>query len=110
MPNGDLAADFNGHNQYFQVADSPDLSVPETGVLTLEAWIRPDALQPSHEEGTGYVNFLGKSATATSTSASTRCACTPRSIPRIRRGPTVSASTPSTCPAAKVRVRTSRTR
>jgi hypothetical protein len=61
MPNGDVAADFNGHNQYLQVADSPDLSVPKTGVLTLEAWVRPDTLQPPHEEGTGYVNFLGKS-------------------------------------------------
>ena len=62
MPNGDLAADFNGTDQYFQVANSPDLSVPETGVLTLEAWVRPDALQPSHQEGSGYVNFLGKSS------------------------------------------------
>ena len=78
MPNGDLAADFNGTNQYLQVANSPDLSVSETGVLTLEAWIRPDTLQPSHDEGTGYVNFLGKSSSAASTSASTRCACTRR--------------------------------
>jgi hypothetical protein len=60
MPNGDTAAGFDGRSQYLQVADSPDLSVPKTGVLTLEAWIRPDTLQPSHQEGTGYVNFLGK--------------------------------------------------
>lgn len=61
MPNGDAAADFNGRDQYLQVANSPDLSVTRTGALTLEAWIRPDNLQPPHEEGSGYVNFLGKS-------------------------------------------------
>jgi hypothetical protein len=61
MPNGDLAADFNGQDQYLQVPDSPDLSVPETRILTLECWIRPNNLQPRREEGSGYVNFIGKS-------------------------------------------------
>jgi hypothetical protein len=64
MPNGDTAADFDGQSQYLQVADSPELSVPKTGVLTLEAWIRPDTLQMPREEGTGYVNFMGKGAYA----------------------------------------------
>jgi concanavalin A-like lectin/glucanase superfamily protein len=60
LPNGDLAADFDGLTQYVEVASSPALSVPRTGRLTIEAWIRPDTLQFPREEGSGYVYFLGK--------------------------------------------------
>lgn len=34
-------------------------SIPTTGVLTVEAWIRPDVLQFPNDESTGYVH-LGK--------------------------------------------------
>ena len=60
MPNSDLAADFNGNGQYLQVSDAAALSIPTTGVLTLEAWIRPDTLQFTHQEGSGYVYWMGK--------------------------------------------------
>jgi len=61
MPNGDAVAVFNGRTQYLEVPDSTALSVPKTGVLTISAWIRPDTLQFPAQEGTGYVNYLGKS-------------------------------------------------
>ena len=60
MPNGDAATLFDGRTQYLQVPDSTSLSVPKTGVLTVSAWIRPDVLQFPAQEGTGYVNYLGK--------------------------------------------------
>lgn len=60
MPNGDLAARFNGSTQYLEVATSRALSIPTTGRLTVETWIRPDTLQFPHQEGSGYVYFLGK--------------------------------------------------
>jgi hypothetical protein len=62
MPNGDMAADFNGRGQYAQVLSSEALSVTDTGCLTIEAWIMPTTLQFPHEEGTGYVYVLGKGA------------------------------------------------
>ena len=62
LPNGDLAANFNGRNQYEEVPSSPELSVTHTGCLTVQAWIRPATLQFPHEEGTGYVYILGKGA------------------------------------------------
>jgi hypothetical protein len=62
MPNGDMAADFNGRSQYAQVASSEPLSVTDTGCMTIEAWIMPTTLQFPHEEGTGYVYVLGKGA------------------------------------------------
>lgn len=60
MPNGDVAAGFDGSSEYLEVATSNVLSIPATGRLTIEAWIRPDTLQFPHEEGSGYVYFLGK--------------------------------------------------
>ena len=62
LPNGDIASVFNGSNQYVEVPDSNSLSVTDTGALTVEAWIRPDTLQFSRQEGTGYVHWLGKGA------------------------------------------------
>jgi Concanavalin A-like lectin/glucanases superfamily len=64
LPNGDPAASFNGVNQYLQVPSSSALSVPETGCLSVQAWIKPGTLQFSHEEGTGYVYVLGKGTSA----------------------------------------------
>lgn len=63
MPNGDYAAEFNGLGQYLEVPSSPALSVPTTGTLTIEAWIDPRTLEFPREEGTGYVNLLGKAVT-----------------------------------------------
>ena len=51
MPNGDLAQQFNGVDQYVQFPDANDLSVTTTGRLTIEAWMRPHTLQFSDEEG-----------------------------------------------------------
>ena len=60
LPNGDLAQDFDGATQYVEIPDADDLGVTATGRLTIEAWMRPDALQFSHAEGSGYVYWLGK--------------------------------------------------
>ena len=63
LPNGDPAASFNGVNQYVQVTSTSALSVSHTDCLTLQAWIQPETLQFSHEQGTGYVYMLGKGTT-----------------------------------------------
>jgi hypothetical protein len=61
MPNGDKAADFNGSSEYVTVPSSPSFSIPTTGELTWEGWIRPDVLQFPHDDGSsGYVDWLGK--------------------------------------------------
>jgi hypothetical protein len=60
LPNGDLAASFNGAGQYLQVPSSSSLSAPHTGCLTVQAWIQPSTLQFPDEEGSGYVYVLGK--------------------------------------------------
>jgi Concanavalin A-like lectin/glucanases superfamily len=60
LPNGDMAAQFNGLNQYAQVRSSPVLSITKTGCLTVEAWVRPAVLQFPRPEGSGYVYILGK--------------------------------------------------
>lgn len=60
MPNGcDEAADFDGVKQYLTVPSSAAFSIPTTGDLTFEAWIRPDVLQFPNETG-GYVDWMGK--------------------------------------------------
>ncbi len=62
FPNGDSATVFNGVSQYVEVADHDDLSVPTSGVLTIETWIRPDVLNFPHTETATapYVYFIGK--------------------------------------------------
>lgn len=60
MPNGDAAAAFNGRTSYVEFPDAPNLSVSHTGILTIEAWLRPDALQFPDQEGSGYVHWMGK--------------------------------------------------
>lgn len=62
LPNGETATVFNGSSQYMQVGDHPALSPATAGVLTLEAWMRPDTLHFPHTEGTGYVHWMGKGA------------------------------------------------
>ena len=60
MPNGDATIVYDGQNDYTQVADANDLSVTNTGILTLEAWVRPDTLDHPSYEAEGYVHWLGK--------------------------------------------------
>lgn len=61
LPNGDPAADFDGTAQYLSVPSSAAFSIPTTGSLTWEAWIRPDVLQFPHDDGSsGYVDWMGK--------------------------------------------------
>jgi hypothetical protein len=60
LPNGEAATVFDGFSQYAEVPDVDHLSITATGKLTLEAWIRPDALEFSKQEGSGYVHWMGK--------------------------------------------------
>ncbi|CAA9339546.1 MAG: hypothetical protein AVDCRST_MAG72-719 [uncultured Nocardioidaceae bacterium] len=60
LPNGDPAVAFAGRGQFLRFADRPAFRVTSRGVLTVEYWIRPDTLQFSDEEGSGYVYLLGK--------------------------------------------------
>jgi hypothetical protein len=60
MPNGDQVAVFKGRKSYFEFPDAPDLSVTHTGILTFEAWLRPDTLKFQKQEGSGYVHWMGK--------------------------------------------------
>ena len=62
FPDGSHATVFDGATQYLEVPDADDLSVTATGILTIEAWIRPDTLQFTNEEGSGYVHWMGKGA------------------------------------------------
>jgi hypothetical protein len=65
MPGGgnDTAAVLDGTDDYLQAADDDIFSVPATGILTVECWMRPDTLDYSHTESSSegqYVNWLGK--------------------------------------------------
>ncbi|MEJ7693271.1 LamG-like jellyroll fold domain-containing protein [Daejeonella sp.] len=60
LPNGETASIFNGINNYFQIPDNNLLEVTNTGILTIEAWMRPDVLNYPDTEGDGYVHWMGK--------------------------------------------------
>ncbi len=60
LPNGDPVNDFNGSNQYLTMPSSMSFSIPTTGSLTWEGWIRPDVLQFPNDGGAGYVDWMGK--------------------------------------------------
>ncbi|NKX55830.1 LamG domain-containing protein [Arthrobacter sp. E918] len=61
LPNGDTAADFDGKTAYLQVKDAAALSPATGGVLTLEAWMRPDALKfPVEGNNMRYMHWMGK--------------------------------------------------
>jgi len=61
LPNGDSAAGFDGAQQYLTVPTSAAFSIPTTGNLTWEAWLRPDVLQFPNDDGvSGYVDWMGK--------------------------------------------------
>lgn len=53
MPNGDPAVVFNGTSTYATVPNFAGLSVPTTGQLTVEMWIRPDVINFPHTETSG---------------------------------------------------------
>ena len=61
MPNGDLAAAFDGANEYLYIPSNASLSIPSTGNLTWEAWLLPDVVQFPNSPN-GYVNWMGKCA------------------------------------------------
>lgn len=63
MMNGDAAIVFNGVDQYFTIPDNDYLEITRTGVLTVEAWMRPDVLQFTNYESSGYVHWMGKGET-----------------------------------------------
>ena len=62
LPNGDRAADFDGARQYLTIPSRPSFSIPTTGNLTWEGWMRPDVLQFPADGGGGYVDWMGKCA------------------------------------------------
>ena len=62
LPNNDTASAFNGINQYFTINDNDYLEIVRTGILSVEAWFRPDILQFDYQEGSGYVWWMGKGA------------------------------------------------
>lgn len=63
LPNGERALKFDGSTSYIEIADQHHLSIATKGKITLEAWIRPDTLQFTNQESTGYVHWLGKGET-----------------------------------------------
>jgi hypothetical protein len=61
LPNGEQAANFNGESNYLTIPSKAAFSIPTTGNLTWEAWIRPSVLQFPNDSG-GYVDWMGKCA------------------------------------------------
>lgn len=62
MPNGDRATRFNGFDQYLTIPSQPRYSIPTTGQLTWEVWLKPATLNFAHSDG-GLVDYLGKCET-----------------------------------------------
>ncbi|MCP2356092.1 WD40 repeat protein [Nonomuraea thailandensis] len=60
LPNRDGAAVFDGTSGYFEVPDARAFHISTTGKFTVEAWIRPHALNFPDVEQDGYVYFMGK--------------------------------------------------
>lgn len=60
LPNGEAAAVFDGLADYLEVPDDPALSPATTGVLTVQAWFRPDTVDFPRTEAGGYIHWLGK--------------------------------------------------
>lgn len=68
-PDGTACMVFNGTNQYAEGTDQDAYSVPTTGRLTYEAWIRPDTLEFPTQESTGYVHWAGKTGSGATNDA-----------------------------------------
>ncbi|AWP27720.1 LamG domain-containing protein [Paenibacillus sp. Cedars] len=60
LPNGDTAVVFNGIDQYYTIPDHDDLELTKNGILTIEAWMRPDTLEFTKQQSSGYVHWMGK--------------------------------------------------
>lgn len=63
LPNGETASVFNGTDNYFEVPDNDYLEVTRTGILTIEAWMRPDVTVFPHSQYStdgNYVHWMGK--------------------------------------------------
>jgi hypothetical protein len=50
---------FSGDGQYVEIPSAPDISFGREG-LTISAWLRPERLEFSKTEGSGYVYWMGK--------------------------------------------------
>ncbi len=63
LPNGDSARVLNGIDEFSELADVANISIPAgaSGEISIEAWIRPDTLQFPNYESSGYIHVLGKS-------------------------------------------------
>ena len=59
LPNGDPVVVFDGASEYLSIPSRASYSIPTTGSLTWEAWIRPDVLMFPHSTD-GYVDWMGK--------------------------------------------------
>jgi len=57
---GDVYLRFDGVNNFVEIPSTADYSIATTSELSVAAWIRPDTLNFSHWERTGYVHWLGK--------------------------------------------------
>jgi hypothetical protein len=57
---GSSAYSFNGTDAYIEIPDHNAFSLPTTGQLSIAVWMRPGTLNFPHDEGTGYVHWLGK--------------------------------------------------
>jgi hypothetical protein len=50
---------FSGDGQYVEIPSAPDLSFGRDG-LTISAWLKPETLEFSKTEGSGYIYWMGK--------------------------------------------------
>ena len=57
---GDVYLKVTGADSYVEIASIADYGIPTTGALSVAAWMRPDTLNFSHWEETGYVYWIGK--------------------------------------------------
>lgn len=55
---------FDGVNDYAMIPDYDGYSYVNNSGLTVSVWVRPDALSMPNQEGSGYVEFLNKTANA----------------------------------------------
>lgn len=61
LPNRDKADVFNGFDSFFEIPDADHLEITKTGILTIEAWLRPDVLDfPNVELDKDYIYWMGK--------------------------------------------------
>ena len=63
LPNGEMAAHFNHPGERLTVPSSSAFSIPRTGRLSFEGWIRPDTLRWSAKSDPnryGYLDWMGK--------------------------------------------------